>query len=59
VNAYGAQESIPPGWESIPGPLKVYKYGLWLVATSIAAGIDSLESIHGLLKSLNILALLK
>ncbi len=22
VNVYGAQESIPPGWESIPGPLK-------------------------------------
>jgi hypothetical protein len=22
VNVYGAQESIPPGWESIPGLLK-------------------------------------
>jgi hypothetical protein len=29
VNVYGAQESIPPGWESIFwAPLKVFKY--WL-----------------------------
>ncbi len=24
VNVYGAQESIPPGWESIPGFLKKF-----------------------------------
>ncbi len=30
ANIYGAQESIQPGWESIPGLLKnVYKYRLW------------------------------
>ncbi len=28
-NIYGAHESIPPGWESIPGLInRVYKYGL-------------------------------
>jgi hypothetical protein len=24
------KESIPPDWESIPEPLKVYKYMLWI-----------------------------
>ncbi len=40
---YGCR-SGPPGWESIPGLRK-------------KVGIDSLESIHGLLKSLKIWAL--
>jgi hypothetical protein len=32
LNVYGAQESIPAGWLSIPGLLKkIYKYGLYTV----------------------------
>jgi hypothetical protein len=29
-----SEESIPPGWELIPGLLKVYKYGLWIWQTN-------------------------
>ncbi len=35
VNVYGAPVSIPPGWESIPGPLK------WFTNT----GSDSLNTV--------------